>query len=223
MGKRRIVEVDTTLFGERYDVREFIQVDNPDIMDLANELKAITLEETVDNILSYVAREIRYPFDYKGKPSTAKKIKAFKWWGTVYLYSDYKEYTWLFPNQTIRVGYGICIDTANLTVSLLRLYKIPAWVVLGSIIRSRDGKFMGFHAWVEYHFNGCWVYESTVHPEPLVIPCEKAYNGELDILYDPFAWYNEKSYREDREKVRRYERIVGGETRFTKTHRERET
>ncbi|MGB0653497.1 MAG: transglutaminase-like domain-containing protein [Thermoplasmatota archaeon] len=53
----------------------------------------------------------------------------------------------LDPEETLRLGGGVCRDLAGLYVSLLRAAGVPARPVTGYLA----GNVQGFHAWVEFY------------------------------------------------------------------------
>ncbi|RLE91332.1 MAG: hypothetical protein DRN04_13065 [Thermoprotei archaeon] len=201
--------VDTTLFNEKYDVRDFVMPKNPEIKELALKIaeKAKSRHDYIVNVAKWIAENIEYPYNYKGKPSTERMVFVFKWWNRLYHYENYVEYAWLFPNQVLHVGKGICVDTANLATSLLRAMKFEAYTVLGALLKPRRKHVIGFHAWTEVYDDeyGKWlIIETTTHPNHEVFPKEVGVSGELGVIYDGFAWFNEKVYREDLKKIKRY-------------------
>jgi len=202
--------VDATLFDEKYDVRDFVMPRNPEIKELALNIaeKSNSRHEYIVNVAKWIAENIEYPYNYKGQPSTERLVFVFKWWNKLYHYENYKEYAWLFPNQVLHVGKGICIDTANLATSLLRAMKFEAYTVLGALLKpGRRKKLIGLHAWTEVldDEKSQWlIIETTTHPNYEVFPKPTGESGELGIIYDGFAWFNEKVYREDARKIRQY-------------------
>ena len=118
-----------------------------------------------------------------------------------------------YAAQTATIGKGICFDSACLCTTLLRIKQIPAWTVLGAVLRTKSKRFLGLHAWTETIMeNGTQVViETTVHPHPPeLIKTSQIYNGRLPITYDPFAWFNESEWKEDKEKVALYEGMILG-------------
>ena len=211
--KKRIPIVDLGLVEEEYYITDYIQVDNPRLRRIAASVKAKTVKGVIKQVLKFVAKSIEYPLDYKGRPTAARHVKVFKWWNGFYLADISSGYGWLFPNQTVSVRKGVCIDTACLCTSLLRIKGVEAYTILGAVLRTRDKRFLGFHAWTEaVDDEGVkLVLETTVHPEPAPpLPAEEIYRGKLNLTYDPIAWFDEEGFREDSEKAKKYEEIIYG-------------
>ena len=213
MGLKDVPIVDLGLLNAKCYITDFIQVNNPELKCIADSIRAKTVEDMILKVLRFVARSIEYPLDYRGRPTAARHVKVFKWWNGFYLADLTSEYGWFFPNQTVAVKKGICFDTACLCTTLLRIKGIEAYTVLGAILKSSGKRFLGFHAWTEaVTAKGLkLVLETTVHPKPAKpILAELAYKGKLDIVYDPIAWFNEKKWREDKEKAKFYGEMLYG-------------
>jgi len=203
--------VDFALLGEEYYVTDYIQVENPKLKAIALKLKGKTLRQTVANVNRYVAKSLRYPLDYKGRPTASRHVKVFKWWNGLYHHDPGEErYGWLFPNQTLKVKKGICFDSSCLATTLLRILGVEAYTVLGAVYKR--GKLLNFHAWTEVVIDGVkYVLETTVHPKPAkLVRAEQLYQGKLPVRYDPIAWFNEKCWRQDSAKAAKYEEMVYG-------------
>lgn len=200
--------VNTTLLGEECYITDFIQTDNPTLVKIAETLKAQP-RDTVRTVFDYVCREIKYPLNFRGKPAIERAIKLFKWWDGLYLFEQDQKYGWLKPRQTLEVEHGICIDTACLCTSLLRILNQNSYVCLGAILKSDNGKMLGLHAWSIVEIESGWyLLETTVHPGPApIIPLEVAINGGWKITYDEACRFNEAEYQEDPEKVKTYAKI----------------
>jgi len=204
----KIPTVNTALLGEECYVTDFVQVDNPELIRIATALKAWR-QDPVRAAFDYVCKEIKYPLNFRGRPAVERHIQAFKWWDGLYLFDEYTKYGWLTPGQTIRAGYGICIDTSCLCTSLLRILGQKAYVCLGAMLESRTRKLLGLHAWSIVQLEeGGQLLETTVHPGTApIIPVETAYTGRWKITYDEAARFNEAEYGEDPEKVKAYAKI----------------
>lgn len=199
--------IDATFFSEKYDVRDFIMVRNPELREVAGKLKGRMKRQSALNVVKFVARNFEYPFDWKARPTTARYVKVFRFWNGFYLYENFTDYAWLFPNQLLHVRKGICIDTSNLATTLHRILGVPSFTVLGGIWKKtrRKKKFLGLHAWNMFSFSGKWfVFETTVHPREEWFPLEQAVSGELGIIYDEIARFDEKTYVERKEKIEEY-------------------
>jgi len=205
---KKVPTVITALLGEECYVTDFVQVDNPELSRIAVALKAWR-QDSVRGVFDYICKQIKYPLNFRGKPAVERRIKLFKWWNGLYLFDEYTKYGWLTPGQTIRAGYGICIDTACLCTSLLRVLGHNAYVCLGAMLESGTRRMLGLHAWSIVEIHGEWhVLETTVHPGPApIIPLEVAYTGRWKITYDEAARFNEIEYSENPEKVKAYAKI----------------
>ena len=191
-------------------VTDFIQVGNPRLREIAKHIRAKTARGIVSSVSKFVAKNVEYPLDYRGRPSAARSARIFRWWNGFYLTDVSTGYGWLLPNQTVSVEKGICVDTACLCTTLLRIKEIDARTILGAVLRSKDQKFIGLHAWTEFTTEkGSFVIETTVHPKPAPpIPCDALYGGKEELTYDPIAWFSEREYHEDLEKVKHYGEIL---------------
>lgn len=203
--------VELGLLREKCYITDFIQVDNPELKRIADSINATSETEVILQVSRFIAKNIEYPLNYRGRPTAARHIKLFKWWNGFYLADLTSEYGWLFPNQTISLKKGICFDTACLCTTLLRIKNIQAHTVLGAILKTKKKRFLGFHAWTETTTKKGLklVLETTVHSKAAKpVLADLLYKGKLNITYDPIAWFNEKSFREDPEKARAYEEMV---------------
>jgi len=204
--------VQFALLGETYYVTDYVQVENPHMKAIAENLNAKNIDEAIERVLQVTCGELAYPLNWRAAPAIERHIKIFKWWDGFFLTDEgEKRYGWLLPNQIAVTRKGICIDTACFCGTLLRILKVDAYVVLGAILDARTKKILGFHAWVVARKSDGKQYllETTVHPvTPPPIPVEDAYKGKLKIIYDPIVWFNETEYHENEEKVKKYERIL---------------
>lgn len=202
------------MFGEHYYVTDYIQVNNPQLQEIAAQIQGRNETEIIKKTAEWVARNLEYPLDYKGRPTAAQIAKAFRWFGENYLVetpNELRDYGWRFPNQTVTVRKGICFDTACVCTTLLRIKKVEAFTVLGGVLKTKNHKLLGLHSWTEAKTTqGKWVVvETTVHPDPPdLVLCRDLYNSKLPITYDPFAWFNEASYIEDKKKAAMYETLL---------------
>lgn len=211
--KKKVPMVNFGLLGEENYVTDYIQVGNSKLKRIASRLHGKTVDEVIDAVARYVARNVKYPLDRRGRPSAARHAKVFKWWNGLYFVDCDFDYGWLFPNQVVaeKVRRGICFDSACLCTTLLRIKAVEAYTVLGVVLKTKSRRILGFHAWTEtVKADGTHVViETTVHPKPAkLVPAKDMYSGDLPILYDPLAWFNEKVWVEDEEKSRRYEEII---------------
>ena len=205
---KKIPTVKYGLLGEENYITDFIQVENPKLQRIARALRGRTVDEKIQSVVHYVAANLEYPLDYRGRPTGARSVKVFKWWNGFYLADKNLDYGWLLPSQTCEVKKGICFDSSCLATTLLRLKKVEALTVLGIVLRSKNKRILGPHAWTETvdSKGERLVLETTVHPKPAkLVSAKKMYLGKLPVTYDPLAWFNELSYVEDKKKTRKYE------------------
>jgi len=203
--------VSYTTYGEYNHITEYIQTRNLQMRDLAASIQGKDELETVKAILASQCREIRYPLDFLGRPSTAHKVYLFpKYVFFVHHYTYGLPYMWRMPNQIWTSRWAFCAGSSNLMTTLLRIKGIDAWTRLGAVLDTETGQLLGFHAWTEAEvFGPHFLLEGTVHPEPPpLVPVEDAYGGALDITYDPFAIYDESFFDKDEEKLKKYSKLV---------------
>jgi len=150
-------------FGERYLATDFVQVNNVAVIETANSLDT-------GNFISDVARWVRdefyYPLDNSGNPSAQGQLLRHQ----KSLFSGYHAkkcvyYAWSLPNEILDFAKcGICIDTANLATSILRVKGIDAWVTLGDVRDIKSDTLLGRHAWVTLPYEEeNYVLETTIH------------------------------------------------------------
>ena len=192
----------TGLLDEKYDVREFIQVNHELLKEIANKLREPGMPfQTVKNVYRFNVREIQYPFRADGKPAIGFEFKAFPWlihgFFKLYLAEYQQEYAWLLPSQLLKLKYGICVDTANLCTTLLRISGLNAYTVLG--VMEGSGKYYG-HAWAIVEANGEWYFlETTIHKgHPPVIKLSELPN-RVQLNYVEVARFNEKDVYVDKD------------------------
>jgi hypothetical protein len=190
----------TGLLDEKYDVREFIQVNHEWLREIAEKLRKPSQLETVKNVYRFNVREIQYPFRADGKPAIGFEFKAFPWliygFFKLYLAEYQQEYAWLMPSQLLKFKYGICVDTANLCTTLLRILGINAYTVLGVVVGG--GKYYG-HAWTIAEADGEWYFlETTIHKgKPPVIKLSEL-PSRVQLNYVEVARFNEKEVHVDK-------------------------
>jgi hypothetical protein len=141
-------------FGEECDCRDFITPDNRGVKQLAESLRGKDADETIEKVAAWIVPSITYPVDNKGNPCASAMQRRHQacWlrWGS----SIYNPYIWAYPNETLALGRGICIDTSTLFVSLLQALDIPARVVLGELRTVKEDVLVGYHAWSKVFYRG---------------------------------------------------------------------
>jgi len=202
-------------FGDKWYVMDFIQIDNPATKSVYEELKAEDVDVFIRNVADWVRDEFTYPFMAGLKlpsagaqlllnPKTAIGPVITSWHKRIC-----KPYTWKFPTEVLIEDYhkGICIDTSNLALSVLRIRPVEeSWVALGWVRRVKDDSPIGAHAWNRLPYKGdTYVLETTIH-EPEVenmILASEVYDKTSDwakrggIYYDETAYYDERGYHSD--------------------------
>lgn len=208
-----------SVYGEEYKLTDYIQVENPQLIDLANSIRENSLMDTVKIIAQFVAKKIKYPLNCRGEPNVEQKVSAFKVMTNVYLYetpAKAQAYSWRFPNQTLICGFGACFDSSVVTTTLLRLKGIESKTVLGAIVKSKEDKFLGFHAWTEFNNEKgeVNVIETTSHPNPAeYMSADSVYNGRLQLKYCPIIRFDEREVEQDDDLYKKYGSVCEGEVK----------
>lgn len=190
-------------FGERYLVTDFVQVNNIAIIDMANSLQG---DGFISNVAAWIRDKFYYPLDGSGNPSAQGQLLRHQ----KGLFSGYHAkkcvyYAWSLPNEILDfTRCGICIDTANLATSVLRVKGIDAWVTLGDVRDIKSDTLLGRHAWVTLPYEGeNYVLETTIHEAGVKNMAktkdvydknsEWAKRGGIYFVYQ--AKYNEKEFK----------------------------
>lgn len=201
-------------FGERYLATEFVQKDNVAVKDIAEKIILCSINKlnvnppSNDTLVEFLSKWIRdefdYPLDSHGDPAADGVLKRYQKTFCQYMFSKNVHYMWSLPNETISTKQGICIDTANLSVSVARSLNLDAWVVLGDIRTVDSDTLVGRHAWYESIYCGdMFCIETTMHDASVnnIVPSDELYNRNSSwakargIYYSVQARYNEKEYR----------------------------
>lgn len=152
----------------RWSVTEFVRPFNCAVLEQATALRKLvtTDDEFIRVCANYVRDNFTYPLEKNGDPSAGLVFKRYDKGGCYkkYFYNQEMDYAWGFPQETMKLKLGICIDTALLMTSLLISGGIPAKVALGAVINNEDGSVAGYHAWSTFMFHGekC-ASETTIH------------------------------------------------------------
>jgi hypothetical protein len=152
----------------RWFVTEFVRPFSPAILEQATALRKLvtTDDEYIKVCANYVRDNFTYPLEKNGDPSAGLVLKRYdKGCRTKrYFFNQEMDYAWGFPNETIKLKLGICIDTALLMTSLLIAGGVPAKVALGAVINNEDGSVAGYHAWSTFMFQDVkCADETTIH------------------------------------------------------------
>ncbi|MEM2122925.1 MAG: transglutaminase domain-containing protein [Candidatus Bathyarchaeia archaeon] len=186
-------------FGEAYYVTQFIQPYNPGVLEAYRRCWNQDKDGLVENVAEYVKLNLRYPMDRDGQPLCQGEFKRFEFQRGMWLWRRSADYAWSLPGETLAQGWGICIDTANLAVSILRRGRVTSYVCLGAVYDSASEELLGYHAWARtWYRGGWWLIETTIHDPELgnMTTIGEAYKGGLSVKYQEEAHYNETGYWE---------------------------
>lgn len=201
-----VPRVNFGLLGEEYQVTDFIQVKNARMIEIARKIKAVNNNEALIRCAEYTSRTIRYALDSDQKPAACRHTKVFKFFGPIYLVDTGEcPYGWLLPNQSHVAKHGICFDTAVFCTTLLRLKGVKAYATLGAVLKTKNKKLLGFHAWAEtYDNDDRKIVVETTSPKATLLLADDIYSGKMAYLYDPICWFNEGFWYEDKTKAQKY-------------------
>ena len=182
--------VQVRFFGERRDIREFIQPRSAPVLDVAEGLPA-DKDQAVREVWKYIERNIMYPpvqpYDYRYQEAFLKQAEGVKVFEPpVALISETRYDFWQMPAETLAEGIGDCEDMTFVGVSVLR-NRLSADEVFANI-----GLWEGYgHAWITVLNNGqARVVEPTRAPQ---WPLRLEYPD-----YVPYVRFNDVSFREIR-------------------------
>lgn len=195
-------------FGERFLTTDFIQHKNVAIQEVACSL-AQNQPSGADYMFVAVSKWVRdnfsYPLSDKGEPAADGFFKYGKNGLCSCHYQKQVPYMWQFPNEVINTKHGICIDTANLAVSVAVALGINAWVILGEVRSANDGQLVGYHAWLQSPYKQIdHIIETTVHEAGAnnIVLATDAYDPKSawaksrNLYYVPQAHFNHEEYVE---------------------------
>jgi hypothetical protein len=191
----------------RWLVTEFVRPFNVAVIEQATMLrKLVTTDDEYIKVCADLVRDtFTYPLEKNGDPSAGLVFKRYDKGGMYkkYFYEYSMDYAWGFPNETLRIRKGICIDTALLYTSLLIAGGVPSKVALGAVVNAEDGSVAGYHAWSTFLYKGEEsVNETTIHTEGVETITKKSsvYDKESDwskntgIYYRQEAEFDNKTY-----------------------------
>ena len=106
-------------FGEESVVTDFLQVENIAVKRIAKQLYDADPNKFVENIADWIRKNFTYPLNKDMEPAAQAlrkcgQINCFRWHHSVY-----KNYIWQYPNEVLCSKFCICIDSANLFVSVM--------------------------------------------------------------------------------------------------------
>lgn len=132
---------------------------------------------------------------YGAKPAGSSLVEF------VNKYIEKKNYTRGFDaaSQVVERKEGDCTEHAVLLVSLMRMFRIPAQVVLGLKLMKAGEEYCAFgHAWVEYRHKGKWMAADptlAVDVDRSYVPLGVLENEEMDFAMDLAALLQKIPYR----------------------------
>ena len=152
----------------RWGTIEFVRPYTPAILEQAIALRklVVTDDEYIKLCANFVRDNFVYPLEKNGDPSAGLLFKRYDkgWLVKRYFYNQEMDYAWGFPQETLKLGKGICIDTALLMTSLLIAGGVSAKCCLGAVVNSKDDSIAGYHAWTKFMYRGeLCVCETTIH------------------------------------------------------------
>jgi len=186
MSERKEDIIVDYFFGAEDVVNNFIMTKNYLVVQTAKRLG------TLKNVIDFNYNSIRYPLDFFGNPLTAGRLSYAKYLLS-WLFNKTQGYIWQYPNMVLFSKLGVCIDTANLLASLLRVLGLDAYTTLGEVRLSQNNELLGYHAWTLLGDN---IIETTIHKgqgdySQIVLNKDAAYSGNLRLKYVPYLHYNE--------------------------------
>ncbi len=194
-------------FGERYLATDFVTEKNIAVSNCADNLWAgcSSPDDFISDVAVWVRDNFYYPLDSSNNPSAGAKLFRHNKSSICDSYHFKKKvyYAWSFPCEVINMGCGICIDTANLTTSLLRNKGIECSTTLGDVRSTDDHRLLGRHAWTEVIWSGQkYIIETTIHEAGVanmvlqsdVYNCNSQWAKDRGVFYQPEAGYTENSF-----------------------------
>ena len=190
----------------RWLTTEFVRPSNVAVAEQAAALRklAATDDDYIRMCANYVRDHFIYPLQKDGDPSAGLVFKRYDKANIckTYFYNQVMPYAWGFPQETMKLGLGICIDTALLMTSLLIAGGIAAKCALGAIVNAKDDSVAGYHAWSKFIFKGDpSIDETTIHSKVETITrIAGVYNKYSDwattngIYYRQEAEFDDKVY-----------------------------
>jgi len=194
-------------WGDKPVVTSFVQCDEPQIIEVAEELDAPG-DKFIDNVAAFMRDEFEYPLDSGGNPSVDGQLLRYRksLFGG-YRFKECRYYVWSFPLESLISKLGYCAETANLGASILRVKrpkaeKVNAWVCLGEVRTVEPDELQGYHAWVRYikESGVASLAEYTIHTDKFIneFSLNDVYNKDSQWAKIHNLWYRElASYIED--------------------------
>jgi hypothetical protein len=187
----------------RWLVTEFVRPFNVAIQaqSIALRKPGASNDDYIKACADYVRDFFTYPQEKNGEPSAGLLFRRYDrgWAVKRYFYNQEMDYAWGFPNETLKIKQGICVDTALLMTSLLIAGGIPAKCALGAIVNAKTNEVAGYHAWSIFTYRGkpsCG--ETTIHFKAETIT-EQASIYRIDNKNSDWMNTNGIFYREEAE------------------------
>jgi hypothetical protein len=191
----------------RWLTTEFVRPFTVAVLEEATALRKLvtTDDEYIKVVANYVRDNFTYPLEKNGDPSAGLCFRRYDkgWLIKRYFYNQEMDYAWGFPQETIKMGKGICIDTALLCTSLLISGGVPSKVALGAVVNAKDGTVAGYHAWSTFIYKSepC-ANETTIHSPDVetLTKLSSVYDKNSDwakntgIYYRQEAEFDNKTY-----------------------------
>lgn len=205
-------------FDVERSLLEFIDTKAYIINFIANQLQDQDDKNFIVQIAHYIRDKYQYPLTEKNEPATSHEWRYYEQettcpfrkmlnkimekleyeWNrpTKYLFIWKWDYVWQDALMTFRTKYGICIDTAILCTSLLRVRKsVKAYCEAGYVTLPDDPNRYG-HAWTSIPDLDILI-ETTIHDpskENIVSYKKATTEGINGIKYTPIDRWNEEEY-----------------------------
>jgi hypothetical protein len=189
-------------WGDKYKPQEFIQRASYEIQEKAKYFSNIH-DKFVEEVTAFIRDDFIYPL-IAGEPSCDGQFARFRKSMCKYRFKKYVFYMWSFPVETLTLfKAGICVDTAHLACSLLRVKDCNAFTALGEVKRVDNDALLGYHAWCLVDYKGDeYLNETTIHTpgvNTLVLKKDAYDRNSLwarrgNMYYVEHARYNEVDY-----------------------------
>lgn len=194
-------------FGERATTYDFLQVENVAVREEACNMLAPggDLNRHFESLAKWIRDGFEYPLNSSGQPCAEGVFRYGRQTVCGWHYEKAVNYMWLYPNEVLSFRHGICIDTANLAVTVGICLGLKALVILGEVRSAKDDQVLGYHAWYQSpYLDEPYVIETTVH-EPgsnNIVSTKDAYDKNSawaqtrGLYYFVQARYNRDGYQE---------------------------
>ena len=213
----------TWWFGVERDLHEFIIPDAYAIRKIADQFKKLSDKEFIYEVAHWVRDNFTYPLNSRGEPAAEHEWHYYEYGtdcpyrglankilgrlGYIWAESDKRflfnrrwPYVWQDALMSLVTKIGICIDTAILCSSILRVRKnIRSFCEVGYVTVPGDPRRFG-HAWSIAQIEGKWLLiETTIHEKDVenVVEREKAVSDGINgVVYHPIERWNETEYEQ---------------------------